>query len=220
MSDTNRFAAPAQPIRLYHFALSGHSHRVLLMLSLLGLPVDIVPVDLPRGEHKSPAFLALNPFGQIPVIQDGDLTLADSNAILVYLAQRYDASGQWLPQAPGQMAEVQRWLSAAAGPLAFGPAHARGGQLFKRPIEPRAYDLAHKLLTVMEATLAQQRYLASTEQPTIADVAMYGYTAHAPEGGISLTHYAHIRRWIADVQALPGFVPLPASPLPDATNGH
>lgn len=214
MTDTNRFSAPAQPIRLYHFALSGHSHRVLLMLSLLGLPTEIVPVDLPRGEHKAPAFLALNPFGQIPVIQDGDLTLADSNAILVYLARRYDASGQWLPQAPRQMAEVQRWLSAAAGPLAFGPAHARGGQLFKRPIEPRAYELAHKLLTVMDGVLAQQRYLVDAAQPTIADVAMYGYTAHAPEGGISLTPYAHVRRWTGDVQALAGFVALPASPLP------
>jgi glutathione S-transferase len=188
------------------------------MLSLLGLPVEVELVDLPRGGQKTPEFLAMNPFGQIPVIQDGELTLADSNAILVYLAQRYDPSGQWLPQAPHLMAEVQRWLSAAAGPLAFGPAHARAGHLFKRPIEPRAYELANKLLTVMDAVLAQQPYLVNTPQPTIADIAMYSYTAHAPEGGISLTPYAHVRRWIADVQALPGFVPLPASPCPDTVS--
>jgi glutathione S-transferase len=218
MPDTTRSKLPSQPIRLHHFALSGHSHRVLLMLTLLGLPVELVPVDLPRGGHKTPEFLAMNPFGQIPVIQDDGVTLSDSNAILVYLAQRYDPTGQWLPQAPLQMAEVQRWLSAAAGPLAFGPAHARAGHVFKRPVEPRAYELANKLLTVMESVLAQHQYLVDAAQPTIADVAMYSYTAHAPEGGISLTPYVNVRRWIADIQAWPGFVPLPASACPDAVS--
>jgi len=110
------------------------------------------------------------------------------------------------------------WLSAAAGPLAFGPAHARAGHVFKRPVEPRAYELANKLLTVMESVLAQHQYLVDAAQPTIADVAMYSYTAHAPEGGISLTPYVNVRRWIADIQAWPGFVPLPSSACPDAVS--
>jgi glutathione S-transferase len=88
------------------------------------------------------------------------------------------------------------WLSAAAGPLAFGPAHARAGHVFKRAVEPRAYELANKLLTVMESALAQHQYLVDAAQPTIADVAMYSYTDHAPEGGILLTPYVNVRRWM------------------------
>lgn len=211
MSSTS--TSPTQAIKLHHFALSGHSHRALLCLSLLGLPYEVLPVDLGKGQQKSPAFLALNPFGQVPVIQDGDVTVADSNAILVYLARRYDSTAQWLPTDPIGLAEVQRWLSAAAGLLAFGPAHARMGHVFKRPIEPRAYALATTLLGVMEQQLAAQRYLASQTQPTIADVALYTYTAHAPEGGIDLGPYAHVRRWLADIEALPGFVGMPRSPI-------
>ena len=207
---------PAQAIKLYHFPLSGHSHRALLCLSLLGLPHEVIPVNLAGGEHKQPAFLAMNPFGLVPVIQDGDVTVHDSNAILVYLARRYDADHQWLPQDALGMAHVQQWLTAAAGMLAFGPAHLRLGKLFKRPIEERAHGLAETLLTVMEQQLARQRWLASAKAPTIADVALYSYTAHAPEGGFSLARFAHVQRWLADVEALPGFVPMPKSPLPEA----
>ena len=80
-------------------ALSGHSHRVQLFASLISLPLDLVDVDMMNGEHKTPRFLALNSFGQVPVLQDGDVTLADSNAILVYLEGRY-APGRWLPRDP------------------------------------------------------------------------------------------------------------------------
>lgn len=204
---------PAQPIRLHHFPLSGHSHRVLLALSLLGLPHDIVAVDLRKGEQKTPAFLAMNPFGQVPVIQDGDVALGDSNAILVYLARRYDASGHWLPEDAWGQARVQAWLSAAAGLLAFGPAHLRVGHVFKRPIETRAYALSDTLLGVMEQQLAAQRWLVAGDAPTIADIALYTYTAHAPEGGVDLAPFAHVRRWLADIEALPGFVGMPRSPV-------
>ncbi|VEB42070.1 putative S-transferase [Chromobacterium violaceum] len=91
------------------------------MLSLLGLAYEAVPVNLREGEHKQPAFLKLNRFGQIPVLVDGGEVIADSNAILVYLARRY-GHGDWLPSDPVREARVQRWLSAAAGPLAFGAA--------------------------------------------------------------------------------------------------
>jgi glutathione S-transferase len=202
------------PIRLFDFALSGHAHRVRLMLSLLDLPVELVPVALAAGEQKAPAFLTMNPFGQVPVIQDGDVTLGDSNAILVYLARRYDSAERWLPATPLAMAQVQVWLSAAAGPLTFGPAHLRAGHVFKRPIEARAQALTTQLLAVMSQRLADHAWLASAEHPTIADVAMYSYTAHAPEGGISLDAHPALQRWLARVEGLTGFVPMPASAWP------
>ncbi|HSH90836.1 MAG TPA: glutathione S-transferase [Ramlibacter sp.] len=201
---------PQQPIRLYGMALSGHCHRVELFLSLLDLPFEVVPVDLAGGEHKQPGFLAKNPFGQVPVIEDGEVTLADSNAILVYLAGRY-APGQWLPGDPHGAARVQRWLSAAAGPLAFGPAAARVIQLFKRPDDPaQAMARANALFTVMEGDLGRQPFLAGNE-PTIADIANYSYAARAPEGNVSLEPYPRLRAWLARIEALPGFVAMPTS---------
>lgn len=197
-------------IKLHRFALSGHCHRVELFLSLLGLQYELVDVDLAKKEHKSPAFLAMNPFGQVPVLRDGDVTLADSNAILVYLEGKY-APGRWLPRDPLGAARVQRWLSVAAGPLAFGAAAARAVKVFGRsddctPMIARA----NQQLEVMEAELATQAWLAGRE-PTLADVANYSYIARAPEGNVSLAPYPNVRAWIARVEALPGFVAMPKS---------
>jgi len=198
---------PAQPIKVYRYPLSGHSHRVELFLSLLGLPVELIDVDLAAGAQKTPAFLEMNPFGQVPVIQDGELTLADSNAILVYLANQY-ADEQWLPHEPARAAAVQRWLSVAAGLVAFGPAAARLITLFKAPLNAEeVITRANGLFTVMENELQKSPFLAG-EVPTIADIANYSYIAHAPEGNISLTPYPHLRSWLARIEALPRFVPM------------
>jgi glutathione S-transferase len=200
------------PIRLHRLKLSGHCHRVELFLSLLGLPYECVEVDLAGGEHKQPPFLALNPAGQVPVIEDGEVTLADSNAILVYLDGKY-AGGDWMPRDPLGAAQVQRWFSAAAGPLAFGAAAARVVNLFGRS-DDKAPMLARAqgLLQLMEQRLAQASWLAA-DRPTLADVAMYSYTRHAPEGGVSLADFPAVRRWLGRIEALPGFVPMPSSPV-------
>ncbi|MES2000366.1 MAG: glutathione S-transferase [Pseudomonadota bacterium] len=203
----NTSAFPAQPIRLHRFCLSGHSHRVELFLSLLKLPYELVDVDLAANAHKQSAFLSMNPFGQVPVIQDGKVTLADSNAILVYLASKYDA-GQWLPRDPVAAAAVQRWLSVAAGPIAFGPATARLATLFKAPVNTEeAIARANGLFAVMEAELQTSSFLTG-DTPTIADIANYTYIALAPEGNVSLDPYPQLRSWLQRIEALPGFVPM------------
>lgn len=209
MTSTHTKPGPATPIRLYRVAISGHSHRVELFMSLLGLPFELINIDLMSGAHKKPDFLAMNPFGQVPVIEDGDVTLADSNAILVYLTHRYaQDAGQWLPSDPMAAAQVQRWLSVAAGPLAFGPAAARVIQLFKKPESPDdAMARAHALFKVMEQQLATSRFLTGGSA-TLADIANYSYVAHAPEGNVSLDGYPHVRAWLARVEALPRFVPM------------
>ncbi|MDP3835449.1 MAG: glutathione S-transferase [Hydrogenophaga sp.] len=199
-------------LQLYRNAVSGHCHRVELFLSLLGLPYESIDVDLVQKQHKSPGFLAMNPLGQIPVLRDGELTLADSNAILVYLEARH-APGQWLPRDPVGAARVQRWLSLAAGPLAFGPAAARVVQLFKRPTDPKeAIERAEGLLQLMESELGRTPFLVG-ERATLADVAHYAYVARAPEGLVSLQPYPAIRAWLARIEALPGFVPMLKSPV-------
>jgi DHA1 family purine ribonucleoside efflux pump-like MFS transporter len=198
---------PTRPIRLYRIASSGHCHRVELLLSLLGLPYELVDIDTASRAHKSPEFLARNAFGQVPVIEDGDVTLADSNAILVYLENRY-APGQWLPRDPVQAAAVQRWLSVAAGQLAYGLHLARVITLFKRtadPAEPIARGKA--LVEVMEGELQARPFLTG-DRATLADLANYAYVALAPEGNVTLQPYPAIRAWLARIEALPGFVPM------------
>src|SRR5689334_7210285 len=90
------------------------------------------------GAHKKPEFLAKNPFGQVPVLEDGEVTLADSTAILLYLAERYDEAGRFWPRTAEGKARVQRWLSIASGPLAFGPAAARRARLLGAKLDYQA----------------------------------------------------------------------------------
>lgn len=73
---------PTQPIKLYGSAISGHVHRVRLFLSMLGLPFESIELDLKQRANRTPEFLARNPFGQVPVIEDGEVTLADSLSLI------------------------------------------------------------------------------------------------------------------------------------------
>jgi glutathione S-transferase len=193
-------------ITLYGLKLSGHAHRVELLLELLDLPYRYVEAN--AEDRASPAFRAMNPLGQVPVLRDGDLTLADSNAILVYLARRYAEGSGWLPTDPVGSARLQRWLSIAAGELRFGPAAARIIALFNPQADPkRAIAIAQQIFPVMDAHLTGRAFLAA-EHPTVADLACYAYTAHAPEGGVSLEPYPAIRAWLARIEALPRFKPM------------
>ena len=209
------YPAGRPPIRVYRMALSGHCHRVELLLSLLAIPYETIDVNLAAGEQKKPEFLARNGFGQVPVIEDGDVTLADSNAILVYLERQY-APGSWMPLDAIGAARVQRWFSVAAGPLAYGPAAARAIELFRRPEDlALARTRAAQLLTVMEQELADRSWLAG-DAPTLADIANYAYVARAPEGGVSLQDCPAIRAWLQRVEGLPRFLPFAQAPAKQA----
>ncbi len=204
-------------MKLYHHPLSGHSHRARLFLSLTGIPHELVEVDLAKGEHKAPAFLKLNHFGQVPVLDDNGTVIADSNAILVYLAKAY-GKGAWLPEAPVAAAAVQRWLSVAAGEIAYGPAAARLITVFNAKYNAEeVIARAHVILQRIEDELAGRDWIAAAT-PTIADVALYGYIARAPEGNVDLAHYANVRAWLARIEALPGFVAFQQTPIGLAAN--
>ena len=200
---------PAQPITLYGYKLSGHSHRAELMLRLLGLPFSFEEINIFAGAQRADGFKRLNPFATVPVIDDGGTVVADSVAILVYLAQRYDAHRAWLPEDPAKAAAVQRWLSAAQGWLAFGPARARVILKFGRKYDlAAAQELAQRLFQVLEAELKDRAFLVGTA-PTLADVALYSYTSVAPEGGLDLKPYPSIQSWLQRVEALPNFEGMP-----------
>ncbi|UTW10779.1 glutathione S-transferase family protein [Marinobacterium rhizophilum] len=197
-------------IKIHDFPLSGHAHRVRLFASLIGADVELVPVDLAAGEHKTPAYLQKNRFGQVPLLEDGDTLVADSHAILVYLAKKFDKT-DWLPQDPAGAAAVQRWLSVAAGQIAFGPAAARLVTLFGANLDAAAaIERAHAVLAVIDAELGDHSFITGNGI-TIADIALYSYIASAPEGNVDLGPYGNIHRWLARIEALPGFVPFEQS---------
>jgi glutathione S-transferase len=194
------------PVMLYRHPKSGHCHRVELMLALLGVPYRAVDVDMANGAHKAPDYLVMNPLGQVPAIDDNGVVLADSKAILTYLVERYGDAVAWRGEGPVEKAQIQRWLSIAAGEIASGPCAARLVTLFGAPLDHAAAKArAHELFRVMDAHLERQDWLALT-RPTLADIAGYSYIAHAPEGGVGLGDYPAIRAWLSRVEGLAGFV--------------
>lgn len=199
-------------MKLYHHPLSGHAHRARLFLSLIGAPHELVEVDLMTGAHKSPAFLKLNRFGQVPVLEDDGTVISDSNAILVYVAKKL-GKRDWLPETPQEAAAVQRWLSVAAGQIAFGPAAARLVTLFGAKFNAEdVIGRAHAVLKVIDEELAGRTWIAANN-PTIADVALYSYIARAPEGNVDLSAYSNVNAWLGRIEALPGFVAFQKSPV-------
>lgn len=204
-------------MKLYYHPLSGHSHRARLFLSLLGIEHQSIQVDLAAAEHKSAEFLKLNRFGQVPVLVDGDTTIADSNAILVYVARKFGKT-DWLPQTPALEAAVQRWLSVAAGEIAFGPAAARLITVFGAKYNAEELIArAHGILKLIDEELAGREFIAQPH-PTVADVALYSYIARAPEGNVDLSFYPNVNAWLRRIEALPGFVEFQKTPVGLAAN--
>ena len=195
-------------MKLYHFPLSGHAHRARLFLSLIGAEYEVIDVDLAAGDHKKPEYLALNRFGQVPVLKDGDTVIADSSAIMIYAAKKFGKT-DWLPETPAEAAAVQRWLSVAAGQVAFGPAAARLITVFGADLNAdEVIARAQAVLGVIDAELDGQEWIAGGDKPSIADIALYSYIAHAPEGNVDLGGYINVLAWLERIEELPGFVPL------------
>jgi glutathione S-transferase len=195
-------------IKLYEVALSGNCHKVRLLLSMLGLSYESMAVDLAAGEQRTPAYRALNPFGEVPTLVDGDIAIRDSQAILVYLASRYGGE-RWWPQDPVRLARIVGWLSTAANEIAAGPSSLRLHRKWARPVDvPRAETVTAATLQVIDGALAQTRWLAGDEA-SIADLAVYPYLALSPEGDVDIASHANILRWFGDVRRLDGYVGMP-----------
>lgn len=196
-------------MKLYHYPLSGHAHRAALFLSPTNTPHQLIEVDLAAGAHRHPDFLALNVFGEVPVLDDDGTIIADSLAILVYTARKIGPS-HWLPTDLAIEAEVQRWLSVAAGKIAYSACAARLITVFQAPFDTdEVIGRAHATLTAMEQTLATRRWIAGTPDPSIADVALYSYIKAAPEGNVDTSPYPNVLTWLNAIEQLPCFLPFP-----------
>ncbi|QID19464.1 glutathione S-transferase [Nitrogeniibacter mangrovi] len=195
-------------MKLHDLELSGNCYKVRLFAALTNIPIEVVPVDFLGGEHKRAPLITLNPWGQLPVLEDGEVVLRDSQAILVYLAGKYGKT-DWWPTEPTDQARVAQWLSTAANEIQNGPGAARLVDKFGIALDKaEAVRRAEHILALIEGHLAHHDWLA-LDRPTIADCAVMPYVALAPEGGVALAPYPRIRAWIGRIKALPGFRPMP-----------
>ncbi|MGK6306129.1 glutathione S-transferase family protein [Variovorax sp. DT-64] len=186
----------------------------------LGVPVELVRVHLARGDHRAPAFLALNPNGRVPVLHDGDLVLWEANAIMCYLSDV--AGADFWPREPRAQIEVQRWLSwdashftSHAGTLYFEnlikPAIGLG------PPDAAATEAATRMFAssaaVLNAHLATRSFLLG-DALTVADFAVGAALPYAEGARIPLSDFPAIARWHERLNALPGWRdPFGASPV-------
>jgi glutathione S-transferase len=172
---------------------------------------DAVPVDFVNKEHKSDKYTALNPFGEIPIFEEDDLRLRDAQAIMVYLAKKYDKTNQWYPDDARSMGLIQQWLSTGGGEV-MNSAGARLVKILNYPLDlEKLHAGANRVFKIMDAHLANREFL-ELGHPTIADIACFPYTAMAGEGGIDLAPYPNILKWIDRMKRIPGFITMPGIP--------
>jgi glutathione S-transferase len=203
-------------ITLYDYELSGNCYKLRLLMSFLQVPHKTVGIDFyPGREHKSEWFLKINPLGQLPVIADDGFVLRDAQAILAYLAARYDATGRWYPRdQPRLLGEVIQWLALADSITSTASAaRLHDGIFYELDIEA-ARAGAHRLFRILDEHLwfgeqEGHEWICSAEHPTIADVACFPYIMLSEEGGISRQDYPAIRRWCDRFKRIKGFIVMP-----------
>ncbi|WP_416390854.1 glutathione S-transferase [Alloalcanivorax xenomutans] len=195
-------------MKLYDLEPSGNCYKVRLFAALAGLPLEIEAVDFLAGEHKGERLAALNPWGELPILEDGKLVLRDSQAILVYLAGRYGGEAWWPGEAHLQ-GEVMQWLSVAANEIQHGPNAARLVDKFGYALDKAlALERSERILRLLDDHLSTHQWLAAG-RPTIAECAVFPYLAVAWEGGVDPRPYQHVNAWMERIKALPGFQPMP-----------
>jgi glutathione S-transferase len=200
-------------VTLYDYELSGNCYKLRMFMNMLGVKYESKRIDFyPGREHKSEWFLKINPLGKLPVLQDDDLILRDAQAILVYLAARYDPSGKWYPVGdPAALGRISMWLAFADAITATASAARLHDGLFYELDVDALRASAERLFRILDEHLwfaerEGQDFVASREHPTVADVACFPYVMLSEEGGISRRDYPAIRRWCDRFKRTPGFI--------------
>ncbi len=202
-------------LRVHSTMPSINGYKVRILLSMLDVPYELVDIDMYGGEHKREPFLSLNPFGQMPAMEDGDYTIADSHACLVYLARKHDPSNRWLPVDAEREAKVAEWLSKSANEVHQGPwmkrAKIRRPDAIKLPDEEIDARCDH-VLGIMDGHLAGREWLA-LEHPTIADVSCFSPISMLKVSGYDTDKWANVTGWLDRFRALPGAIDADGNPF-------
>ncbi len=195
-------------MKLYDLELSGNCYKIRLFLAMIGKSYQLVPVDFLDGEHARPPLSDLNPFKEIPILEDGNLILRDSQAILVYLAREY-ADAKWCPMDNISFTHILSWLMFAESEIARGPNDARLHDKFGFELDHSlAVTKSQRVLTLLEQHLSDREWLVG-DNATIADIACFPYVALGHEGRVPIGEHRAVRAWIDRIKALPGFIGMP-----------
>ena len=200
---------------LHQMQLSGNCYKVRLTAKQLGVPIVLKEYPEFGGETRKPEFLAKNPNGRVPLLEfDDGRTLPESGAIIFHLSDgtRLQPTDKW---ARAQMLSWmffeqyshEPYIAVARFWLAHAPTSERDK---RRHLVPEWHEKGNAALGVMETYLSKHDWFAG-ESYSIADIALYGYTHCAEEGGFVLSNYPAVSAWLARVAAQPGHVPLDTS---------
>jgi glutathione S-transferase len=195
-------------MKLYNVAYSGNSYKVRLLMSQLGIPSEVIEVDILKGESRTAEFLKLNPNGRTPVLDDNGFVLAESNAILAYLGR----GTQLLPDDRQRWALVFQWLFFEQ--YSHEPYIATSRFLLQHRPDSAQRAAALELrreggwaaLKVMDGHLSRNDFFVGDY--SIADIALFAYTHVSHEGGFPLDNFPRIRAWIERVKTQPRFIPM------------
>jgi glutathione S-transferase len=199
-------------LTLHQMSMSGNCYKVRLAARQLGIPLALKEYGLHDGDTRKPAFLAKNPNGRVPLLEWADgRVLAESNAILFHLAE----GSRLVPKDGFARAQMLQWMFFEQ--YSHEPYVAVARFLLKwatpeilerrRASIPDLHTRGHAALAVMETQLKAHEWFAGGAY-SIADIALYGYTHSAGEGGFDLSQYPRIGAWLARVAAQPGYIPL------------
>ena len=202
-------------IKFHNYVLSGNCYKVRLLASLLDVEYESVAVDFhPGAEHKSEAYLRINPAGTLPILEAGDLVLTETQAMLVWLAEHHDTGNKWWPVNDDEaVVRTMQWLGFATR-LSATVGELRLHTMLNREIDVAVvHGGAIKALRELESHLTEQRirgcrFLVS-DTPTIADIACFAYTALSPDAGIEHDDYPAVRNWLYAIRSLDGFITMP-----------
>lgn len=203
------------PFTLYNYVLSGNCYKIRLLASLLDVDYKTVAVDFhPGQEHKSDALLQINPAGTLPILVAESLVLTETQAMLVWMAQRFDPTNTWWPDDNnGTTAAVLQWLGFATR-LSATVGELRLHSMLNKTIDVQvAASGSKRVLRELESHLSEQRIRGYKwlvgGRPTVADIACFPYTALSPDAGIDHDGYPAIRRWLHELRSLDGFITMP-----------
>jgi glutathione S-transferase len=195
-------------MKLYNVAYSGNSYKVRLLLAQLGISHEIIEIDILKGQSRTVDFLKINPNGRTPVLDDNGFVLAESNAILVYLAH----GTRYLPDDRKKSALIFQWMffeqyshEPYIATSRFWLQHKADSPEKVALLESKR-DSGWAALKVMEDHLSKNDFFV--DDYSIADIALFAYTHVSHEGGFPLDQFPNIRKWIDRVKAQPGFVPM------------
>jgi glutathione S-transferase len=204
-------------LTLYDYELDDQCYKVRLLLGTLGCAYEKVAVDVyPGSQHRSARFLRLNPLGELPIISEGDFVLYGAEAILAFLARKYDPARTWLPDDPMRFGEVAQWLAFASHELKTASLARLHAILEVEAEEASIYPAARRAFRHMDDHMTKREFDDALwfvgNAPTIADIALFPAIALSRDFGVDHDEYPALRRWITRVRTMQGFATMPGVP--------